>query len=101
MQGRYVILRVLMECGNDLVSIKRTTDSNGQPDLIVSLDRHKIESVGRPAIGEFLKKLQARYCILYPKICASCSCLLDFSLRYTSRWLILAQVASYTTGTVL
>jgi len=58
MQARYVILGVLLKAGEDLVTIKRTTGTDGQPDIIISLDRRKINSVGKAAIGDFLKKLQ-------------------------------------------
>lgn len=53
MNARYVLLRVMLEAGNGLLSIER--DAEGR--VIAHLDRSKIESVGRPAIGEFLKKL--------------------------------------------
>ena len=60
MQARYVILRVLLECEN-LVSIEQITNSeDGKPDLLVHLERTRIESVGKPAIGKFLNKLQVR-----------------------------------------
>ena len=42
-----------MECSPQIVSIERVT--NDEDDLV---DRSKLETVGRPAIGEFLKKLQ-------------------------------------------
>ena len=58
MQARYVILRVLLETAKGLVSVDRITGSDGKPDIVVKLDRTKIESLGRPAIGDFLKKLQ-------------------------------------------
>ena len=48
MQARYVILRVLMEAGQGLVSVSK--------DQIV-LDRSKIIPVGRSSIGNFLQKL--------------------------------------------
>eukprot|EP00281_Chroomonas_sp_CCMP1168_P025009 CAMPEP_0206228978 /NCGR_PEP_ID=MMETSP0047_2-20121206/9450_1 /ASSEMBLY_ACC=CAM_ASM_000192 /TAXON_ID=195065 /ORGANISM="Chroomonas mesostigmatica_cf, Strain CCMP1168" /LENGTH=709 /DNA_ID=CAMNT_0053652243 /DNA_START=52 /DNA_END=2181 /DNA_ORIENTATION=+ len=52
MQARYVILRVLLEAGQGLVAL------NGKgADTVVSLDRGKILSVGRSAIGDFLLKL--------------------------------------------
>lgn len=60
MQARYVIMRVLMECATSLFSINVTTGSDGNPDLVIQFDRSKIETIGRPAIGEFLKKLQVR-----------------------------------------
>ena len=63
MQARYVILRVLLEC-DQLVTIEQTINSDdGKPDLIVRLDRTRIESVGKPAIGNFLKKLQVHVCL--------------------------------------
>lgn len=48
MQARYAILRVLLEAGHGLVSVSSER---------VMLDRSKILSVGRPAIGNFLQKL--------------------------------------------
>lgn len=60
MQGRYVIMRVLMECATPLFSINATTGSDGKPDLVIQFDRSKLETIGRAAIGEFLKKLQVR-----------------------------------------
>ena len=61
MQARYVILRVLLNAGGNLVKIDKIVGSDGKPDLQVSLDRTKIESVGKPAIGEFLRKLQVSH----------------------------------------
>ena len=58
MQARYGILQVLLEAGEGLVSVDRTVGEDGQPDLLVSLDRSKINSVGKTAIGDFLRKLQ-------------------------------------------
>ena len=58
MQARYVILRVLMDCDSPVVSIERITGSDGKPDLLIRFDRSKLEAIGKPAIGEFLKKLQ-------------------------------------------
>lgn len=59
MQARYVILRVLLEAGEGLVQLCcLTADTDGKPDILIKLDREKIESVGRPAIGDFLRKLQ-------------------------------------------
>ncbi|XP_060107462.1 dipeptidyl peptidase 3 [Heteronotia binoei] len=58
MQARFVILRVLLEAGGGLVSLHRTTGADGKPDAIVSLDRSKITTVGKPALESFLRKLQ-------------------------------------------
>ncbi|XP_068682622.1 dipeptidyl peptidase 3-like isoform X1 [Montipora foliosa] len=59
MHARYVILRVLLEAGKGLVQLTTLAEgSDGKPDVLITLDRAKIESVGRPAIGNFLRKLQ-------------------------------------------
>ena len=60
MQARYVILQVFLQAGDDFVQIRQVTGPDGNPDLIVSMDRTKIETTGKTAIGEFLKKLQVR-----------------------------------------
>ena len=62
MWGRYVILRVLLEC-EGLITINQTTGADGRPDLTITIDRTKIESVGQTAIGDFLRKLQV--CIIF------------------------------------
>ena len=54
----YVILKVLLEAGNGLVEIRRVTGADGNPDLQVYLDREKISTFGREAIGRFLLALQ-------------------------------------------
>lgn len=58
MQARFVILRVLLEAGEGLVTITPTTGSDGRPDARVRLDRGKIRSVGKPALERFLRRLQ-------------------------------------------
>ncbi|XP_074660218.1 dipeptidyl peptidase 3-like isoform X2 [Tubulanus polymorphus] len=58
MQARHVILRVLLEAGEGLVTLNKTVGEDGDPDLLIQLDRSKISSVGKPAIGKFLRKLQ-------------------------------------------
>lgn len=66
MQARYVILRVLLEGAGDLVSLEQTTGSNGKPNIVVKLDRTKIETLGKKAIGDFLHKLQVNNMIPSP-----------------------------------
>uniref|UniRef100_A0A0B6YUJ3 Dipeptidyl peptidase 3 n=1 Tax=Arion vulgaris TaxID=1028688 RepID=A0A0B6YUJ3_9EUPU len=58
MNARFVILRVMLEAGQDLVKVEKITGDDGRPDLRVVLDRAKIIPVGKPAIGAFLRKLQ-------------------------------------------
>ncbi|XP_028565742.2 dipeptidyl peptidase 3 [Podarcis muralis] len=58
MQARFVILRVLLEAGGGLVSLQHTTGRDGKPDAVVSLDRSKITTIGKPALEHFLRKLQ-------------------------------------------
>lgn len=54
-QARYVLLRVCLEAGEDFVTV---TETEPEKDLRISLDRSKIETIGKRAIGDFLKKLQ-------------------------------------------
>lgn len=57
-RARFVIMRVLVEAGGDLVRIQETVGEDGKPDLIITVDRKKIACVGRPAIERFLLQLQ-------------------------------------------
>ena len=56
---------MLLEAGEGFVSVKAVTGEDGKPDLLLSMDRNKVESVGKPAIGSFLKKLQVNYDAVY------------------------------------
>ena len=58
MQARYVILQVLLEAGDGLVTINKTLDEDGRGNLMIQLDKDKIPTVGKDAIGNFLKRLQ-------------------------------------------
>uniref|UniRef100_A0AAY4ARL4 Dipeptidyl peptidase 3 n=1 Tax=Denticeps clupeoides TaxID=299321 RepID=A0AAY4ARL4_9TELE len=58
MQARFVILRVLLEAGEGLVTLSETTGADGCPDAVIGLDRNKIHTVGKTAIQKFLCKLQ-------------------------------------------
>jgi dipeptidyl-peptidase III len=53
-QARYVIYKVLTEAGNDFVKVELT--ENGT-NFLVKVDKDKIESVGLPALKNFLMKL--------------------------------------------
>uniref|UniRef100_A0A914Y951 dipeptidyl-peptidase III n=1 Tax=Panagrolaimus superbus TaxID=310955 RepID=A0A914Y951_9BILA len=56
--ARYVLLRIALAAGQGFVSIEECVDENGKADLKFNLDRNKIDSVGKPAVGDFLKQLQ-------------------------------------------
>uniref|UniRef100_A0A7E4VIE1 Dipeptidyl peptidase 3 n=1 Tax=Panagrellus redivivus TaxID=6233 RepID=A0A7E4VIE1_PANRE len=57
--ARYVLLRVVLAAGQSFIKIEEVTGDDGKPDLKFSLDRSKIDSVGKPAIKAFLNLLQA------------------------------------------
>ncbi|KAG5446323.1 bifunctional diacylglycerol diphosphate phosphatase/phosphatidate phosphatase [Clonorchis sinensis] len=56
--ARYAILRVLMEADPTMVRVDQVTGADGAPDLLITLDRNKLKTVAKPAIGTFLAKLQ-------------------------------------------
>jgi len=58
MQARYVILRVLLEAGQGLVTLTPQPGSDGEPDMVVELNRALVATVGKEAIAAFLLKLQ-------------------------------------------
>uniref|UniRef100_A0A2P2HZ51 Dipeptidyl peptidase 3 n=2 Tax=Hirondellea gigas TaxID=1518452 RepID=A0A2P2HZ51_9CRUS len=57
-QARYVILQVGLEAGDGLVNVQEIVGKDGLPDLVLSVDKSKIATVGKKAMGEFLRKLQ-------------------------------------------
>ncbi len=50
--------QVLLEAGQGFVSVKEVQGEDGKPDLLLTMDQTKVKTVGKDAIGEFLKKLQ-------------------------------------------
>ncbi|XP_034788978.2 dipeptidyl peptidase 3 isoform X3 [Pan paniscus] len=89
MQARFVILRVLLEAGEGLITITPTTGSDGRPDARVCLDRSKIRSVGKPALERFLRRLQAQTCSFWntrPQLLASSDPSLSVSQRMDPSW---------------
>merc|ERR1719334_1981794 len=57
-QARFVILQVMPEAGQDFLTIKECQGTDGKPDLLLTMDRSKVQTVGQPAIATFLRKLQ-------------------------------------------
>ena len=57
-QARFVLLHVMLNAGEGFVDVKEVKGEDGMPDLLLTMDRSKLVSVGKPAMGEFLKKLQ-------------------------------------------
>lgn len=54
-QARFAILKCFLEAGNDFCKLDYTQDDLS--DLTISLDRSKILTTGRKAVGDFLQKL--------------------------------------------
>ena len=67
MNARYVILQVLMEADSTMVSVENVTGEDGQPDLLIKIDREKIKTTGKDAISNFLMRLQVRVEIVSKK----------------------------------
>jgi dipeptidyl-peptidase-3 len=59
MNGRYVILKVLLEAGNNFIKISKTKNSeeNNIDWISVDIDKSQILTTGRKAMGDFLLKM--------------------------------------------
>lgn len=76
MQARFVILRVLLEAGEGLVTLSEATGADGQPDALITLDRSKIHTVGKNTIQKFLCSLQVHFnakIVICPICVTSCN----------------------------
>ena len=60
----FVFMKVLLDCNPAVLRIERIEGEDGKPDLRIHLDRAGIQSIAKPAIGKFLKMLQASICYL-------------------------------------
>merc|ERR1712076_11581 len=49
---------VMLEAGQDFLTVKECVGEDGKPDMLVTMDRSKVLTVGQPAIAAFLQKLQ-------------------------------------------
>lgn len=56
-QGRFVMLRMLLEAGKGFINIQRTSNAAGRDYLLITIDRTKIFDVGFVALKKFLLKM--------------------------------------------
>nr|VZI32617.1 unnamed protein product [Spirometra erinaceieuropaei] len=57
-QARFAIFKVILDCDPPVLQIETVKGEDKNPDLRIHLDRSKLQSVAKPAVGEFLRKLQ-------------------------------------------
>ena len=49
----------MIEAGQDFLTVKEVVnEDDGKPDLLVTMDYDKVVTVGKPAVGKLLEKLQ-------------------------------------------
>lgn len=59
-RGRFAILNVLLEAGQDFIKVEQIVGDDGKPDLQFKMDKSKLKSIGLPAVRNFLLKLQVK-----------------------------------------
>ncbi len=92
LQTTLIDAQVLLEAGQGFVSVKEIQDEDGKPDLLFSMDRAKVKTVGKDAIGEFLKKLQVTLSVTFSHPLIDLKTLRSFScVRSTSPLVTLSQ----------
>ena len=57
MNGRYVILQVLIEAGNNFIKIEKLKNSENKDWIYATLDKEQILTTGKKAMGDFLLKM--------------------------------------------
>merc|ERR1719312_2333071 len=57
-QARFVMMNVMLKAGNGFLKVEKVEGKDGKPDLLITMDRSKLATVGGPAISNFLTKLQ-------------------------------------------
>jgi len=62
MNGRYVIMRVLREAGEEFVKME-ICKKEEKDYIIIRIDKSKIKTVGKETLGKFLKKLHVFRCL--------------------------------------
>ena len=55
MQARFSILKTFLQAGDNFVTLTSTAPDHD--DLVITLDRSKIESHGKPAVARYLQQL--------------------------------------------
>ena len=57
-QAVFIIMLVMLEAGDDFLTVKEVTGEDGQLDLLISMDREKINTVGQEVIAKLVLKHQ-------------------------------------------
>lgn len=57
-QAAFVMLLVMLEAGEEFVRVEELVGCDGKPDLLIKVDRTKLDTIGRKSMSDFLLKLQ-------------------------------------------